>query len=418
DFRARAAPIYSTTSYVSGTSFGERGINPRHGFKDTKHAADLFGLREAGERIAALEGGAAALATASGMSAQFLAITTLAEAGDNIVASTNLYGGTSNCFRYTLPRLGIEVRFVDGGGEDGAAFLAASDDKTKAFFVETVGNPSFAVPDFASLSAAAHELGVPLVVDNTFGASGYLCQPLKHGADILTSSVTKWTGGHGTTIGGIIVDGGKFDWAASGRFACMTEPSPGYHGLRFTEAVGSLAFIVRARVEGLRDLGPAQNPFGAFLLLQGVETLSLRMERHSANATELAAFLKAHDGVAWVSHQSQPDHPAAANIAKYFRKGAFSPMLTFGVRGGRAASERFINACKLASHLANVGDAKTLVIHPGSTTHEQLSDEEQIAAGVKPDMVRVSVGIEHIDDIKADFAQAIAAATAPAAAAE
>jgi len=371
-------------------------------------------LRYRRERIAALEGGIGALATASGMSAQFLALTTLASAGDNIVASTNLYGGTGNMFRVTLPRLGIEVRFVDGGGEDAAPFAAAADDKTKAFYVETVGNPSYAVPDFKALSDAAHAVGVPLVVDNTFGASGYLCQPLKHGADILTSSATKWTGGHGTTIGGIVVDGGKFDWKASGRFPGLTEPSPGYHGLVFADAVGPMAFIIAARVEGMRDLGPCQNPFGSFLLLQGIETLSLRMERHSENAVKLANHLKGHAAVEWVSHQSLPDHPSAANVARYFRKGAFSPMLALGVKGGKAAAERFIDAVKLASHLANVGDAKTLVIHPASTTHEQLSDEEQAAAGVKADMVRVSVGIEHIDDIIADFDQALAAATAAA----
>ncbi|MCX5983173.1 MAG: O-acetylhomoserine aminocarboxypropyltransferase/cysteine synthase [Nostocales cyanobacterium LacPavin_0920_SED1_MAG_38_18] len=405
---ARAVPIYQTTSYV---------------FDDAEHGARLFALQEFGniytrimnpttdvfeKRIAALEGGVAALATASGQAAQFLAISTIAQAGDNIVSTSFLYGGTYNQFKVTLPRLGINVKFVEG--DDPENFRQAIDGNTKALYVETIGNPQFNIPDFAVLADIAHENGIPLIVDNTFGAGGYVARPIEHGADIIVESATKWIGGHGTSIGGVIVDSGKFDWG-NGKFPLFTEPSPGYHGLNFQEVFGkgsqfgNIAFIIRARVEGLRDLGAALSPFNAFLLLQGLETLSLRVERHVNNALELAKWLEQQEQVAWVNYPGLPNHPYHERAKKYLRHG-FGGVLNFGIKGGLEAGKAFISNVKLASHLANVGDAKTLVIHPASTTHQQLSDSEQISAGVTPDLVRVSVGIEHIDDIKEDFEQA------------
>lgn len=405
---ARAVPIYQTTSYV---------------FDDAEHGARLFALQEFGniytrimnpttdvfeKRIAALEGGVAALATSSGQAAQFLAISTIAQAGDNIVSTSFLYGGTYNQFKVSLPRLGINVKFVEG--DDPENFRQAIDENTKALYVETIGNPQFNIPDFAALAHIAHENGIPLIVDNTFGAGGYLARPIEHGADIVVESATKWIGGHGTSIGGVIVDSGKFDWG-NGKFPLFTEPAPGYHGLNFQEVFGkgsqfgNIAFIIRARVEGLRDLGAALSPFNAFLLLQGLETLSLRVDRHVNNALELAKWLEQQEQVAWVNYPGLPNHPYHERAKKYLRHG-FGGVLNFGIKGGLEAGKAFISNVKLASHLANVGDAKTLVIHPASTTHQQLSESEQISAGVTPDLVRVSVGIEHIDDIKEDFEQA------------
>jgi len=405
---ARAVPIYQTTSYT---------------FDDSAHGARLFGLEEFGniytriqnptsdvfeKRIAALEGGVAALATGSGQAAQFLAITTLAETGDNIVSTSYLYGGTYNQFKVAFKRLGIEVRFIDG--DDPADFAAAIDDNTKAVYVETIGNPRFNVPDLPAFADVAHAAGVPLVVDNTFGAAGYLCRPIDHGADIVVQSATKWIGGHGTSIGGVIVDSGNFDWS-SGRFPSFTEPSPGYHGLVFAEVFGpdgpfgNIAFIIRARVEGLRDFGPALSPFNSFLLLQGLETLSLRVQRHVDNAQALAEWLEAHPAVEWVSYPALKSHPYHETATRILSNG-YGAVLSFGIKGGLDAGQRFIDSVELASHLANIGDAKTLVIHPASTTHQQLTTEEQIASGVTADLIRVSVGIEHIDDIKEDFESA------------
>jgi len=406
---ARAVPIYQTTSYT---------------FNDAAHAARLFGLAEFGniytrimnpttdvleKRIAALEGGVAALAVASGQSAHLVTFATLAQAGDNIVASSKLYGGTYNLLKVALKRLGIETRFVED--ESPEAFAALADENTRAFFTETLGNPDLTVADFRGLSEAAHRVGVPLVVDNTFGQGGYVVRPIEHGADIVTHSATKWIGGHGTSIGGVIVDAGTFDWR-NGRFPLFTEPSDGYHGLVFSDVfnpesdLGNIAFIIRARVEGLRDLGPALSPFNAFQLLTGVETLSLRAERHAKNANALAAWLNDHDAVEWVWHPSLPDHPSHQLAKAQFTDGTFGSVLSFGIRGGQEAGQAFIEGVELASHLANVGDAKTLVIHPASTTHQQLSDDEQRASGVRPELIRVSVGTEHIDDILADFEQA------------
>ncbi len=405
---ARAVPIYQSTSYQ---------------FDDTAHGARLFALQEFGniysrimnpttdvfeQRVAALEGGVAALATASGQAAQFLAIATLAQAGDNIVARSSLYGGTYNQFKVSLPRLGIDVRFVEGHSLDD--YAAAIDDRTKALYVESIGNPGFDVPDFRALADLAHEHGIPFIVDNTLGCCGYIVRPIDHGADIVVESATKWIGGHGTSIGGVIVDSGRFDWS-SGRFPVFTDPSPGYHGLKFAEVFGpdgpfgNIAFIIRARVEGLRDFGPSQSPFNSFLLLQGLETLSLRVQRHVDNTLELARWLESQPDVTFVNYPGLPSHRYHERAKQYLRHG-FGAVLTFGIRGGDEAGRRFIESVELASHLANVGDAKTLVIHPASTTHQQLTAEEQRSAGVTPDMIRVSVGIEHIDDIKADFAQA------------
>jgi O-acetylhomoserine (thiol)-lyase len=399
---SRAVPIYQTTSYV---------------FENAEHGADLFALRKAGniytrlmnpttdvleKRIAALEGGMAALGVASGHSAQFIAIATICQAGDNIVSSSYLYGGTYNQFKVAFRRIGIEVKFVDGN--DPEAFRKAIDGNTKALYMESIGNPAFHVPDFDAVAAIARENGIPLIVDNTFGCAGYLCRPIEHGASIVVESATKWIGGHGTSMGGIIVDAGTFDWS-NGRFPLFTEPSEGYHGLKFCEAAGALAFIVRARVEGLRDFGPAISPFNSFMLLQGLETLSLRVQRHLDNTLELARWLDVHEAVAWVNYPGLESHPTH-NLAKRYLRNGYGCVLTFGVRGDYEKAVKFIDSVKLASHLANVGDAKTLVIHPASTTHQQLSEEEQASAGVTADMVRVSVGIEHIDDIKADFSQA------------
>ncbi|MEI6427388.1 MAG: O-acetylhomoserine aminocarboxypropyltransferase/cysteine synthase [Pseudanabaena sp. ELA607] len=399
---ARAVPIYQTTSYV---------------FNSADHGANLFALKEFGniytrimnpttdvfeQRIAALEGGVAALATSSGQAAQFLAIATIAQAGENIVSTSYLYGGTYNQFKVTLPRLGINVKFVDGDNPED--FRKQIDEKTKALYVETIGNPQFNIPDFEALAAIAHENGIPLIVDNTFGAGGYLARPIKHGADIVVESATKWIGGHGTSIGGVIVDSGKFNWG-NGKFPVFTEPSAGYHGLNFHETFGNIAFIIRARVEGLRDLGASISPFNSFLLIQGLETLSLRVDRHVQNAQALAEWLVNHPKVEWVNYPGLPNHPYHDRAKKYLEHG-FGAVLNFGIKGGLEAGRSFINAVKLASHLANVGDAKTLVIHPTSTTHQQLSESEQKSAGVTPDLIRVSVGLEHIEDIKADFEQA------------
>ncbi|WP_405220658.1 O-acetylhomoserine aminocarboxypropyltransferase/cysteine synthase family protein [Lentisalinibacter sediminis] len=409
---SRAVPIYQTTSYT---------------FDDTAHGARLFGLEEFGniysrimnptndvfeQRVAALEGGVAALATGSGQAAQFLAITTLAQAGENIVARSSLYGGTYNQFKVSLPRLGIDVRFVEGDAlED---YAAAIDENTKALYVESIGNPGFDVPDFRALADLAHDNGIPLIVDNTLGCCGYIVRPIDHGADIVVQSATKWIGGHGTTIGGVIVDSGRFDWS-NGKFPVFTDPSPGYHGLKFAEVFGpdgpfgNIAFIIRARVEGLRDIGPALSPFNSFLLLQGLETLSLRAQRHADNSLELARWLGEQADVSFVNYPGLESHPYHER-AKHYLTNGFGAVLTFGIRGGAEAGRRFIESVELASHLANVGDAKTLVIHPATTTHQQLSEEEQRSAGVTPDMIRVSVGIEHIDDIKADFEQAFSKA--------
>ncbi|MDD2989542.1 MAG: O-acetylhomoserine aminocarboxypropyltransferase/cysteine synthase [Zoogloea sp.] len=406
---ARAVPIYQTTSYT---------------FNDADHGARLFALKEFGniytrimnpttdvfeQRIAALEGGVAAVATSSGQAAQFLAITTIAQAGDNIVSTSYVYGGTYNQFKVTLPRLGIKVKFVEG--DDPEDFRKAIDANTKAIFVETIGNPRFNIPDFEALARIAHEAGIPLIVDNTFGAGGYIARPIDHGADIVVESATKWIGGHGTSVGGVVIDAGKFNWG-NGKFPLFTDPAPGYHGLNFWEVFGSggpfgnIAFAIRARVEGLRDIGPSLSPFNAFQLLQGVETLSLRVQRHLDNTLELARWLKAHPQVAWVEYNGLEDSPYHALATKYLRNG-FGAVLNFGIKGGANAARTFIDNVELASHLANVGDAKTLVINPASTTHQQLSEAEQKSAGVRPDLIRVSVGIEHIDDIKADFDHAL-----------
>ena len=408
---ARAVPIYQTTSYT---------------FDDADHGARLFALQQFGniytrimnpttdvfeKRIAALEGGVAALATASGQAAQFLALSTILQAGENVVSTSNLYGGTYNQLKVSFPRLGITTKFVDG--DEPSAFARAIDARTRALYVETIGNPRFNVPDLEALATVAHDHGIPLVVDNTFGAAGYTCRPIDFGADIVVASATKWIGGHGTSIGGVIVDSGRFDWG-NGRFPVFTEPAPGYHGLDFWETFGpkspfgNVAFITRARVEGLRDFGPCLSPFNSFLFLQGLETLSLRVQRHNDNAATLAAWLEKHPAVAWVSHPSLPSHPSHALAKKYLRHG-FGSVLTFGIKGGLQAGTTFIESVKLASHLANVGDAKTLVIHPASTTHSQLSEAEQKTAGVSPDGIRVAVGIEHIEDIKQDFEEAFAA---------
>ena len=411
---ARAVPIYQTTSYT---------------FDDSAHGARLFALQEFGniytrimnpttdvfeQRVAALEGGVAGLATASGQAAQFLALSTICQAGDNIVSTSFLYGGTYNQFKVSFPRLGIDVRFVEGDDPDD--FRRAIDGRTKALFVETIGNPRFNIPDFEVLAAVAHEHGIPLIVDNTFGAAGYLCRPIDFGADIVVSSATKWIGGHGTSIGGIIVDSGRFDWG-NGNFPVFTEPSPGYHGLNFQEVFGpkgpfgNIAFIIRARVEGLRDFGPCLSPFNSFLFLQGLETLSLRVQRHADNALALAQWLAEHPAVEWVSYPGLPDHPYHERAQRYLRNG-FGGVLAFGIRGGLEAGRAFIDNVRLASHLANVGDAKTLVIHPASTTHQQLSRAEQVSSGVTEDLVRVSAGIEHIDDIREDFEHAFSKALA------
>jgi O-acetylhomoserine (thiol)-lyase len=404
---SRAVPIYQTTSYV---------------FNDSDHAARLFALQEFGniytrimnpttdvfeKRIAALEGGVAGLATASGQAAETLTLTTLAAAGDEIVSTTSLYGGTYNLFHYTLPRLGITVRFVDA--DDFEGLKAAINSRTRAVYTETLGNPKLDVADIEKIAAIAHEHGLPLVIDNT-SASPALVRPIEWGADIVVNSATKFIGGHGTSIGGIIVDAGKFDWKASGRFTEFTAPDPSYHGLSYTDAFGPLAFILKARVQGLRDTGAALSPFNAFLLLQGTETLQLRMERHSQNALAVAKHLEGHAGVEWVNFPGLASSKYYDRAKKYFPDGQ-GALLTFGIKGGYESGKKLINALKLFSHVANIGDSKSLVIHPASTTHQQLSAEEQAATGVTAELVRLSVGIEDIRDILADLDQALEVAS-------
>jgi O-acetylhomoserine (thiol)-lyase len=400
---ARAVPIYQTTSYV---------------FHDADHAARLFGLQEFGniytrimnpttdvfeKRVAALEGGAAGLATASGQAAETLVITTLAAAGDEIISTTSLYGGTYNLFHYTLPRLGITVKFVDADDFDGLRGLI--NDKTRAVYTETLGNPKLDIADIERLAAIAHEYKLPLVIDNT-SATPALVRPIDWGADIVVNSATKFLGGHGLAIGGVIVDAGKFDWAASGRFKDFTEPDPSYHGLSYTAAFGPMAFILKARVQGLRDTGAALSPFNAFLILQGIETLHLRMERHSQNALAVAKRLEQHPGVDWVNYPGLDSSRYASRARKYLPTGQ-GALVTFGIKGGYESGKKLIDTLKLFSLLANIGDAKSLVIHPASTTHQQLSEEEQASTGVTPELVRLSVGIEDIHDILADLDQAI-----------
>ncbi|KAI6012225.1 Cys/Met metabolism PLP-dependent enzyme-domain-containing protein [Pisolithus marmoratus] len=400
---ARAVPIYASTSFV---------------FNDSAHGADLFELKTFGHiysrignptvdvfenRMAALEGGVAAVATSSGQAAQFLAISTIASAGDNIV-STQLIS-TYNQFKVTFKKYGIGVKFVEG--DDPAAFEAAIDDKTKAIYVESIGNPKYNIAPIPDLAKVAHKHGIPLMVDNTFGMGGYLIRPISLGADIVVHSATKWIGGHGTTIAGVVIDSGKFDWTRSGKFSSFSEPSEGYHGLVFSETFGSSAFAVKLRVELLRDLGPALNPFGAFLLIQGLETLSLRAQRHSDNALALATWLLNHAKVSWVSYPGLPNHEYHERAKELLRPNAFGGVLSFGVKGGVDVAGQVVDNLRLASNLANVGDAKTLVIHPATTTHQQLTIEERLASGVTPDLIRVSAGIEHIDDIIADFEQAL-----------
>jgi len=403
---ARAVPIYQTTSYV---------------FDSPEHAADLFGLRQFGNiytrimnptqdaferRIAALEGGVGALATASGQSAETLAILNIAEAGDEIISSASLYGGTYNLFHYTLPKLGITVRFVDS--RDPENFRPAINERTKAIFAETVGNPRLDTLDIQAVADIGHEYGIPLILDNTL-PTPYLVQPFKHGCDIVVHSATKFIGGHGTAIGGVIVDSGKFDWT-NGRFPSFTEPDPSYHGLRYVEALGNIAYIIKARVQLLRDLGPAIAPLNSFLFLQGLETLPLRMERHSQNAQRIAEFLEGHPSVDWVSYPGLQSHPQYELATKYHTHG-YGAILGFGIKGGLEAGKQLIRHVELFSHLANVGDAKSLIIHPASTTHSQLTPEEQYETGVTPDFVRLSIGLETVDDLIDDLDQALKAAT-------
>ncbi len=400
---SRAVPIYQTTSYV---------------FDDADHAARLFALQEFGniytrlmnpttdvfeQRIAALEGGVAALATASGQAAETLTILTIAQAGDEIISTTSLYGGTYNLFHHTLPKFGINFKFVDGADYEGIE--AAINDKTKAIYTETVGNPKLDVIDIEKLAEIAHKHKLPLIIDNT-SASPALVRPIEHGADIVVESATKFIGGHGTTIGGVIVDSGNFDWKESGRFPDFVEPDPSYHGISYSEAFGNLAFILKARVQGLRDTGAALSPFSSFLLLQGAETLHLRMERHSENALEVARFLQNHELVEWVNYPGLESSKYYDLANKYLPNGA-GALVTFGIKGGYEAGKKFINSVKLFSLLANIGDAKSLVIHPASTTHAQLTEEEQKSTGVSPDLVRLSVGIEDIRDILADLDDAL-----------
>lgn len=407
---SRAVPIYQTTSYV---------------FNSSEHGANLFALKEFGniytrimnptsdvfeKRVAALEGGVAGLAVASGLAAQFIALNNIMQAGDNFVTSSFLYGGSYNQFKVAFKRLGIEARFANG--DDPESIDSLVNDKTKAIYVETIGNPSFSIPDFEKIAAVAKKHDLPLVVDNTFGAAGYLFRPIDYGANVVVQAATKWIGGHGTSIGGVIVDGGNYNWG-NGKFPQFTEPSEGYHGLVFNDVFGiggpfgNIQFIIRARVEGLRDFGPAQSPFNSFLLLQGIETLSLRVQRHVDNALELAKWLESHPQVDKVVYPGLASSPYHENAKKYLKNG-FGAVLSFEVKGGKEAAIKFVDNLKLISHLANVGDTKTLIIQPSATTHQQLSDAEQLAAGVNPASLRVSVGIEHIDDIKADLEQAFA----------
>jgi O-acetylhomoserine (thiol)-lyase len=407
---ARAVPIYQTSSYV---------------FDSPEHAANLFGLKQFGNiytrimnptqdaferRVAALEGGVGALAVASGQAAETLAILNIAGAGDEVVSSASLYGGTYNLFHYTLPKFGIKVHFVDSREPEN--FRAAINERTKAIYAETLGNPRLDTLDIRAVADIAHEHGVPLIVDNTL-PTPYLVQPLKHGADIVVHSATKFIGGHGTSIGGVIVDSGKFDWVASGRFPDLTEPDPSYHGVRYVEALGPLAYIIKARVQLLRDLGPAVAPLNSWLFLQGLETLPLRLERHSQNAQRIAEFLEQHPSVDWVSYPGLSSHPQHDLAKKYFTHG-YGAILGFGIKGGLEAGKQLIRHIELFSHLANVGDAKSLIIHPASTTHSQLTDEEQLETGVTPDFIRLSVGLETADDLIEDLDQALRTATAEA----
>lgn len=408
--RSRAVPIYQTTSYT---------------FKNSKHGANLFALQEFGniytrimnpttdvfeKRIAALEGGVAAVATGSGQAAQLLALHNILEAGQNFVSTSHLYGGTYNQFKVAFKRLGIEVRFAET--DEPGSFEKLIDKNTRALYLETIGNPEFNIPDFEAIAAVSKKHGIPLVVDNTFGAGGYLFRPLEHGANVVVESATKWIGGHGTSIGGVVVDGGNFNWG-NGKFPQFSEPSEGYHGLKFWEVFGegnplglpNIAFAIRTRVEGLRDLGPAISPFNSFQLLQGLETLSLRLDRTVQNALELAQWLEKHPNVESVNYPGLASSKYHTLAKKYLKRG-FGGVLSFKVKGGKANAEKFADSLELISHLANVGDAKTLIIHPASTTHQQLSAEEQLRAGVDPGQLRLSTGIEHIEDIKADLTQA------------
>jgi O-acetylhomoserine (thiol)-lyase len=400
---ARAVPIYQTTSYV---------------FDSSAHGADLFALKQFGniytrlmnpttdvleKRVASLEGGIGALAVASGHSAQWIALTNILKQGDNLVSSPYLYGGTYNQFKVTFKQFGIQAKFAKSVEADD--FESLIDQNTKALYVETIGNPGFAIPDFEALAGLAHKHGLPLIVDNTFAGAGYLCKPINYGADLVVASATKWIGGHGTSMGGIIVDSGNFDWS-SGKFPQFTEPSEGYHGLCYHEQFGQMAFLLRARVEGLRDIGPAISPFNSFLLLQGLETLSLRMERHQSNALLLAQWLCQHSAVEQVFYPGLESHPYHERAKKYLQHGA-GGVLSFTLRGGKSQAEQLVEKLSLVSHLANVGDARTLIIQPAATTHQQLSEKEQAAAGVLPSLLRVSVGLEYIGDIIADFEQAL-----------
>ncbi len=411
--RSRAVPIYQTTSYT---------------FKNSEHGANLFGLKEFGniytrimnpttdvfeKRLAALEGGVAAVATSSGQAAQFLALNNILESGDSVVSTAFLYGGTYNQFKVAFKRLGIDVRFAKS--DKASDFEKLIDETTKAIYIETIGNPEFNIPDFEAIAEVAKDHDIPLVVDNTFGAGGYLFRPLEHGANIVTASATKWIGGHGTSIGGVIIDGGNYNWG-NGKFPQFSEPSEGYHGLNFWEVFGegnplgmpNVAFAIRARVEGLRDFGPALSPFNAFQLLQGLETLSLRVQRTVDNALEFAQWLENHPLIKKVNYPGLASSPYHGLAKKYLRNG-FGGVLSFELNGDKEQTTGVVDNLKLVSHLANVGDAKTLIIQPSATTHQQLSEEEQLASGVQPNQLRVSVGIEHIDDIKADFEQAFAA---------
>ncbi|MBD1422380.1 O-acetylhomoserine aminocarboxypropyltransferase/cysteine synthase family protein [Sphingobacterium chuzhouense] len=405
---SRALPIYQTTSYV---------------FENAEHGANLFALKQFGniytrimnpttdafeKRIAALEGGVAAVAVASGMAAQFIALTNIIESGENFVTGSDLYGGTYNQFKVSFKRLGIEARFAEGSTAENMESLI--DEKTKALYVETIGNPSYNIPDFEKIAALAQKYDLPLIVDNTFGAGGYLFKPLEHGAHVVVEAATKWIGGHGTSIGGVIIDGGNYNWG-NGKFKQFSEPSEGYHGLVFADVFGpggpfgNIQFAIRARVEGLRDFGPALSPFNSFLLVQGVETLSLRVQRHVDNALEIAQWLEAHPQVEKVSYPGLKSHPYHQNAQKYLKNG-YGSVLSFTLKGGAEKANEFIDSLNLISHLANVGDAKTLIIHPAATTHQQLPEEAQRSAGVFPGQLRLSVGIEHVDDIKDDLQQA------------
>ncbi|MCP2043927.1 O-acetylhomoserine aminocarboxypropyltransferase/cysteine synthase family protein [Pontibacter sp. HSC-36F09] len=408
--RSRAVPIYQTSSYV---------------FKDAEHGANLFALKEFGniytrimnpttdvfeKRIAALEGGVAAVAVASGQAAQFIALNNILQAGDNFVSSSFLYGGTYNQFKVSFKRLGIEVRFAES--DEPESFAQLINENTKAIYVETIGNPRFNIPDFEAIAAVAKAHDIPLVVDNTFGAGGYLFRPIEHGANVVVESATKWIGGHGTSIGGVIVDGGNFNWG-NGKFPQFSEPSEGYHGLNFWEVFGAdgpfgnIAFATRARVEGLRDFGPALSPFNSFLLLQGLETLSLRVDRTVQNTQALAEWLDQHEQVESVNYPGLPSSKYHSLAKKYLKRG-YGGVLSFNLKGDKKQTEVFVNSLQLISHLANLGDAKTLIIHPASTTHQQLSEQEQQSAGVTPTLLRLSAGIEHLDDIIADLEQAFA----------